>query len=71
MDDPLLQDQKPAEYFKDQVESALTRQQIRASELTLTILSTCCAVSCGPTARSPSTTTPSEPLALRLGRALE
>ena len=34
MDDPLLQGQTPAEYFKGLVETALERQHLRATELT-------------------------------------
>ena len=34
MDDPLLPGQTPAEYFKELVESALTRQQLRPNALT-------------------------------------
>jgi hypothetical protein len=34
MDDPLLQGQTPAEYFKDLVEGAIARQHLRTNELT-------------------------------------
>ena len=34
MDDPLLREQTPAEYFKELVESALSRQHLQAAELT-------------------------------------
>lgn len=34
MERPMLQDQTPAEYFKEQVDRALARQQVRAGDLT-------------------------------------
>src|SRR6516225_8803894 len=34
MDDPVLREQSPAEYFKDLIDSALARQHLHTSELT-------------------------------------
>ncbi len=70
MDDPLLQDQKPAEYFKDLVESALARQQLRANELTSYYLVDLLCRFVRPSERIPFSDDAGEPLALRLGRAL-
>lgn len=70
MDDPLLQDQKPAEYFKDLVESALSRQQLRANELTSYYLVDLLCRFVRPDERIPFSDDAGEPLALRLGRAL-
>src|SRR5258705_7508443 len=70
MDDPLLQDQKPAEYFKDLVESALSRQQLRANELTSYYLVDLLCRFVRPDERIPFSDDAGEPVALRLGRAL-
>jgi hypothetical protein len=70
MDDPLLQDQKPAEYFKDLVESALSRQQLRANELTSYYLVDLLCRFVRPAGQIPFGDDAGEPLALRLGRAL-
>jgi hypothetical protein len=71
VDDPLLQEQKPAEYFKDLIDSALSRQQLRAPELTSYYLVDLLCRFMRPDARIPFNEDSGEPLALRLGRALE
>ena len=63
-------DQNPTEYFKDQVESALTRQQIRASELTTYYIVDLLCRFVRPDRAIPFNDDADEPLALRLGRAL-
>jgi hypothetical protein len=63
-------DQNPTEYFKDQVESALTRQQIRASELTTYYIVDLLCRFVRPDRSIPFNDDADEPLALRLGRAL-
>ena len=70
MDHPLLQDQKPAEFFKDLVESALSRQQLRANELTSYYLVDLLCRFVRSDERIPFSDDAGEPLALRLGRAL-
>lgn len=71
MDDPLLPGQSPAEYFKDLVESALTRQHLRSNELTSYYLVDLLCRFMRPDRRIPFYDDTSEPLALRLQRALE
>lgn len=71
MDDPLRPEQTPAEYFKDLVESALTRQHLRANELTSYYLVDLLCRFMRPDRRIPFYDDTSEPLALRLRRALE
>jgi hypothetical protein len=71
MDDPLLQEQTPAEYFKDLIESALSRQHLRATELTSYYLVDLMCRFMRPDRRIPFHEEPGEPLALRLARALE
>ena len=71
MDDPLLPEQTPAEYFKDLVESALSRQHLRANELTSYYLVDLLCRFMRPDRRIPFNDDTSEPLALRLRRALE
>jgi hypothetical protein len=68
--DPLLQEQTPAEYFKDLVDGALTRQHLRATELTAYYLVN---LLCGfvRSDRRVAFADDREPLAFRLGRALE
>lgn len=63
-------DHNPTEYFKDQVESALTRQQIRAGELTTYYLVDLLCRFVRPDRAIPFSDDADEPLALRLGRAL-
>lgn len=71
MDDPLLPGQTPAEYFKDLVESALARQQLRSDPLTSYYLVDLLCRFMRPDRRIPFYDDTSEPLALRLRRALE
>lgn len=69
MDDPLLE-QTPAEYFKDLIEAALERQHLRANELTAYYLVNLLCRYIRPDARTPFSED-GEPLAIRLGRALQ
>ena len=71
MDDPLLQEQTPTEYFKDLIDAALARQQLRANELTAYYLVNLLCRFMRPDGRIPFADDTHEPLALRLGRALE
>jgi hypothetical protein len=71
MDDPLLRGQTPAEYFKDLVETALSRQHLRTTELTEYYLVDLLCRFMRPDRRIPFYDDISEPLALRLRRALE
>jgi hypothetical protein len=71
MDDPLLQGQTPAEYFKDLVEGAIARQHLRTNELTSYYLVDLLCRFMRPDRRIPFNDDTSEPLALRLARALE
>jgi hypothetical protein len=63
-------DHNPTEYFKDQVESALSRLQLRTSELTTYYLVDLLCRFIQPTRAIPFSDDLDEPLALRLGRAL-
>jgi hypothetical protein len=69
MDHPLLQDQSPAEYFRDQVNAALARQHLRAGELTTYYLVNLLCRFVRPEGLAAQDD--QVPLALRLGRALE
>lgn len=71
MDAPILREQTPAEYFKDLVEGALSRQHLRANELTAYYLVNLLCRFVRPAARIPFCDDSAEPLALRLRRALE
>ena len=71
MGDPLLQEQTAAEFFKDHIESALARQQLRATGLTSYYLVDLLCRFTRPDARIPFNDDHGEPLALRLHRALE
>ena len=71
MDDPLLQEQTPAEFFKGHIESALARQHLRARGLTSNYLVDLLCRFTRPDTRIPFNDDRDEPLALRLGRALE
>jgi hypothetical protein len=71
MDDPLLAEQTTAEYFKAMIESALSRQHLRATELTSYYLVDLLCRFVRPDQRIPFYDGTDEPLALRLGRALE
>ena len=64
-------DQQPTAYFKELVESAVSRQQIRANELTTYYLVDLLCRFMRPDQRIPFSDDPGEPLALRLRRALE
>jgi hypothetical protein len=64
-------DQTPTEYFRELVESALTRQQLRAHELTSYYLVDLLCRFVQPDRRIPFADDTAEPLALRLRRALE
>ena len=64
-------EQQPTEYFKELVESAVSRQQIRANELTTYYLVDLLCRFMRPDQRIPFSDDPGEPLALRLRRALE
>jgi hypothetical protein len=71
MSDPLLQEQTPAEFFKALVEAALSRQHLRASDLTSYYLVDLLCRFVQPDRRIPFNDDVSQPLALRLARALE
>jgi hypothetical protein len=64
-------DQTPTEYFRELIESALTRQQLRPHELTSYYLVDLLCRFVRPDRRIPFADDTAEPLALRLGRALE
>jgi hypothetical protein len=70
MDDPLLREQTPAEFFKDQLESALARQNLRAQGLTSYYLVELLCRFTRPDTRIPFNDDHGQPLALRLARAL-
>ena len=63
-------DSTPTEYFKDLVETALSRQQLRANDLTSYYLVDLLCRFVRPDRRIPFSDDSNEPLALRLGRAL-
>lgn len=71
MDDPLFQEQTPGEYFKELIESALSRQHLRATELTSYYLVDLMCRFVRPDRRIPFHEDAGEPLALRLARALD
>ncbi|HEX4566705.1 MAG TPA: hypothetical protein VH138_08725 [Vicinamibacterales bacterium] len=71
MDDPLLREQTPVEYFRDLIESALARQHLRATELTSYYLVDLLCRFMRPDRRIPFNDDSNAPLALRLARALE
>jgi hypothetical protein len=70
MDRPLLREQSPAEYFKELVESALARQHVQAGDLTEYYLVNLLCQYIRLDARA-DRAEHFEPLAIRLGRALE
>jgi hypothetical protein len=70
MEGPLLREQAPAEYFRELVESALARQHVSAGDLTSFYLVNLLCQFVRPDAQN-TLTRAAEPLALRLGRALE
>jgi hypothetical protein len=69
MERPLVREQSPAEYFKELVEAALTRQHLHAGDLTEYYLVNLLCQYVRPEARS-GVADP-QPLALRLAHALE
>ena len=69
MERPLVREQSPAEYFKELVEAALTRQHLHAGDLTEYYLVNLLCQYVRPEARSGVADT--QPLALRLAHALE
>ena len=71
MDNPHLQEQSPAEYFKELVESALARQQLRANEHTSYYLVDLLCRFMRPDVHNAFNDDTHQPLALRLARALE
>jgi len=71
VDDPFLQEQTPAEFFKDHIESALARQGLHATGLTSYYLVDLLCRFTRPDRRIPFNDDPGEPLALRLTRALQ
>ena len=71
MPDALLHDQTPEEYFRDLIETALTRQHLHATELTEYYLVNLLCRFVRPSARIAFADDSGEPLALRLRRALE
>ena len=71
MDDPLLQEQTAAEFFKGHIESALARQRLRATGLTSYYLVDLLCRFTRPDTRIPFNDDADDPLALRLRRALE
>jgi len=71
MDDPLLPEQTPAEYFKGLVDTALSRQHLRATELTSYYLVDLLCRFVRPDRRVPFLEEQGQPLAFRLARALE
>jgi hypothetical protein len=70
MERPLLREEAPAEYFKELVDSALTRQHVQAGDLTAYYLVNLLCQFVRPDART-TTALDSEPLAFRLTRALQ
>jgi hypothetical protein len=70
MERPLVREQSPAEYFKELVEAALTRQHLQAGDLTeyylVNLLCQYVRLDAGPAVADHA-----QPLAIRLARALE
>ena len=71
MAEALVRNESPAEYFKGLVEAALARQHLRANELTAYYLVNLLCRFMRPDHGMPFADDSREPLALRLGRALE
>jgi hypothetical protein len=71
MDDPLLREQTPAEFFKGHIESALARQRLRATGLTSYYLVDLLCRFTRPDTRIPFNDDHDAPLAMRLRRALD
>lgn len=70
MERPLVREQTPAEYFKELVDSALTRQHVQAGDLTAYYLVNLLCQFVRLDARATDTDV-AQPLAVRLARALE
>jgi hypothetical protein len=71
MDDPLLQEQTTAEFFKDHLESAMARQRLESKGLTSYYLVDLLCRFTRPDLRIPFNDDQEQPLALRLARALD
>lgn len=71
MDDPVLREQTTTEFFKDEIESALARQHLRAPGLTSYYLVDLLCRFTRPDRRIPFNDDQEQPLALRLARALD
>jgi hypothetical protein len=71
VDDPFLREQTSAEFFRDHIESALARQGLAATGLTSYYLVDLLCRFMRPDLRQPFADDAGEPLALRLGRALD
>jgi len=71
MDDPLLKEQTPVEFFKDHIESALARQHLETRGLTSYYLVDLLCRFTRPDRRIPFNDDEGQPLALRLARALD
>jgi hypothetical protein len=71
VDDPFLREQTSAEFFRDHIESALARQGLAATGLTSYYLVDLLCRFMRPDLRLPFADDAGEPLALRLGRALD
>jgi hypothetical protein len=71
MPDALLQDQTPEEYFRNLIDTALSRQHLHATELTEYYLVNLLCRFVRPSSRIAFADDSGEPLALRLRRALE
>src|SRR5205823_991616 len=71
MDDSVLQEQTPLEFFKDHIESALARQRLRAHGLTAYYLVDLLCRFTRPESRIPFNDDHGDALALRLKRALD
>jgi hypothetical protein len=71
MHDPVLRAETPVEYFKDLVDAAVSRQHLRATELTSYYIVNLLCRFVRPHSRIPFNDDSDGPLALRLKRALE
>jgi hypothetical protein len=71
MEDPLFPEETPAEYFKGLIEASIARQRLRPNEMTSYYLVDLLCRFMRPDRRIPFYDDSSEPLALRLARALE
>jgi hypothetical protein len=71
MDDSLLKEQTPVEFFKDHIESAMARQRLESTGLTSYYLVDLLCRFTRPDARIPFNDDYRAPLALRLAKALD